>query len=35
MKTQVYTFHIAYEGFEDKIWRTAEISGNNTVAQLG
>ena len=35
MKAQVYTFHIAYEGFEDKIWRMVEVSGNNTLAQLG
>ena len=35
MKAQVYTFHIAYEGFEDKIWRTVEVSGNNTLAQFG
>lgn len=35
MKTRVYSFHIAYEGFEDKIWRTVQVSGNNTLAQLG
>ncbi len=35
MAAQVYTFKITYEGFEDKIWRIAAISSNNTLAQLG
>ena len=35
MKAQVYTLHIAYVDYEDKISRTVELSGNNTVAQLG
>ncbi len=35
MSTQVYTLHIAYDNFENKIWRTVEISGNNTLAQVG
>lgn len=35
MKAQVYTLRIAYVGYEDKISRTVEVSGNNTVAQLG
>ena len=35
MKAKVCTFHIAYEGFEDKIYRVAEVSNNYTVAQLG
>ena len=35
MKAQVYTLHIAYVDYEDKISRTVEVSGNNTVAQLG
>lgn len=32
---QVYTFKITYRGCEDKIWRIAEVSSNNTLAQLG
>ena len=35
MKAQVYTLHIAYKDFEDKIWRTVEVSSKNTIAQLG
>ena len=33
--TQIYTFRIAYRGCEEKIWRVAEVSSNNTLAQLG
>lgn len=32
---QIYTFKITYRGCEDKIWRIAEVSSNNTLAQLG
>ena len=35
MKAQVYAMHIAYNGFEDKIWRTVEVSSKYTIAQLG
>ena len=35
MKTQVYALHIAYNGYEDKIWRTVEVSSKYTLAQLG
>ena len=35
MKTQIYAMHIAYNGFEDKIWRTVEVSSKYTIAQLG
>lgn len=35
MKAQVYTLRIAYKDFEDKIWRTVEVSSKNTIAQLG
>ena len=33
--TQIYTFRITYRGCEGKIWRVAEVSSNNTLAQLG
>ena len=33
--TQIYTFRITYRGCEGKIWRIAEVSSNNTLAQLG
>ena len=33
--TQIYTFRITYRGCEEKIWRVAEVSSNNTLAQLG
>ena len=35
MATQVYTFHITYEGLEDKIWRKMAISSNYRLDQLG
>lgn len=35
METQVYTFHITYEGLEDKIWRKMAISSNYRLDQLG
>lgn len=35
MATQIYTFKITYAECENKIWRIAEVSANNTLAQLG
>ena len=35
MATQVYTFHITYEGLEDRIWRIVEVSSNYRLDQLG
>ena len=35
MATKVYTFHITYEGLEEKIWRKAEVSSNYRLDQLG
>ena len=35
MATQVYTFHITYEGLEDKIWRKMAVSSNYRLDQLG
>lgn len=35
MATQVYTFHITYEGLENKIWRKIAISSNYRLDQLG
>lgn len=35
MATQVYTFKITYEGSENKIWRTFEVSSNYDLARLG
>lgn len=35
MATKVYTFHITYEGLEDKIWRKIAISSNYRLDQLG
>lgn len=35
MATQVYTFKITYEGCNNKIWRTFEVSSNYDLAQLG
>lgn len=35
MATKVYTFHIAYDGLEDRIWRKAEVSSNCRLDQLG
>lgn len=35
MATMVYTFHITYEGLEDKIWRKVEVSSNYRLDQLG
>lgn len=35
MATQLYSFKITYAGCNDKIWRTAAVSSNYTLAQLG
>jgi len=35
MATKVYTFHIAYEGLEDRIWRKVQVSSNYRLDQLG
>ena len=35
MSTQVYTFRITYNGCENKIWRTVEVSSNYDLARLG
>lgn len=35
MAAKVYTFHIAYEGLEDRIWRKVEVSSNYRLDQLG
>lgn len=35
MAAKVYTFRIAYEGLEDRIWRKAEVSSNYRLDQLG
>ena len=35
MATNVYTFHVAYQGLEDKIWRDIEVSSNYRLDQLG
>lgn len=35
MAAQVYTFHIVYEGLEDRIWRKVEVSSNYRLDQLG
>lgn len=35
MAAQVYTFRIAYEGLENKIWRKAEVSSNYRLDRLG
>ena len=35
MAAQVYTFKITYAGCEDKIWRVAAVSSNDTLADLG
>ena len=35
MATKVYTFHITYEGLEDKIWRKVAVSSNYRLDQLG
>ena len=35
MDTKVYTFHITYEGLEEKIWRKVEVSSNYRLDQLG
>ena len=35
MATKVYTFHITYEGMEEKIWRKVEVSSNYRLNQLG
>lgn len=35
MKTNVYKFHVEYEGLESKIWRDIEASGNYLLNYLG
>ncbi len=35
MAVQVYTFKITYEGCNNKIWRTFEVSSNYDLARLG
>lgn len=35
MAAMVYTFHIAYEGLEDTIWRKADVSSRYRLNQLG
>ena len=35
MAAQVLTFHMAYEGLEDRIWRDVEISSKMRLDQLG
>ena len=35
MVTKVYTFLVAYEGLEDKIWRKIAVSSNYRLDQLG
>ena len=35
MAAQVYTFHITYEGLEDRIWRKVEVSSNYLLNRLG
>ena len=35
MSKQVYTFRITYNGCENKIWRTVEVSSNYDLARLG
>ena len=35
MATKVYTFHITYEGMEEKSWRKVEVSSNYRLDQLG
>lgn len=35
MVTQIYTFKITYADCDNRIWRTAAVSSNYTLAQLG
>ena len=35
MATKVFTFHIVYEGLEEKIWRNIAVSSNYRLDQLG
>ena len=35
MAAQVYTFHISYEGLEDRIWRDVEVSSHYPLDKLG
>ena len=35
MAAKVYTFHITYEGLDDKIWRKVAVSSNYRLDQLG
>jgi hypothetical protein len=35
MAAQVYTFHISYDGLEDRIWRDVEVSSNYSLDKLG
>ena len=34
MKANVYKFLISYKGYEEKIWREVEVSGNYTLSKL-
>ncbi len=35
MAAKIYTFKITYAGCDNKIWRTAAVSSNHTLAELG
>ena len=35
MAAKVFTFHIVYEGLEEKIWRNIAVSSNYRLDQLG
>ena len=35
MATEVYTFHVTYNGLEEKLWRTIEISSRYPLDRLG
>ena len=35
MAAKVYTFHVSYEGLEDRIWRKVEVSSNYRLDRLG
>lgn len=35
MATEVYTFKVTYDGFENKIWRTVEVSSRYPLDKLG
>jgi len=34
MKANVYKFLIGYKGYEEKIWREVEVSGNYLLSKL-